>query len=232
MCSRRAAAVVAVLAAAVAPACGPRVAGESRTAAGTRVCAALDTLLAAAMPARPWTFTGLATFDVEDYRVRGRFRLQVISRDDLVFEFEGTTLFGSHREDIAMTLAADTLRVLDRERGALYEGAGVDDLVWQGTGTRGDWVGGIREALGFAPGCDAHSELGNDGEHVSGLVAAGAFVVTLEGGRVARAWWPDPTSSRTYTDRLEVRYVWESGTLRSITIALPLRGWRIRLEAA
>jgi hypothetical protein len=215
----------------MSPACGPRVAEESRAASGAGVCEALDAILTDAMPARPWTLRGHATFDVEDYRVRGRFRLEVLSRDAMLFEFEGTTLFGGHREDVAVTLTGETLRVLDRERGVLYEGTEVDDLVWKGTGTRGGWTGAIREVAGLAPGCDARSELSNDGEHVSGLTPSGAFVLTLDAGRLVRAWWPDPTSSRTYSDRLDIRYQWDAGALRGVAIALPVRGWRIRLES-
>ncbi len=45
----------------------------------------------------------------------------------MVFEFTSTILFGQEREDFVFSLSSDTLRIVDRERGAYYEG---DDAVW------------------------------------------------------------------------------------------------------
>lgn len=215
----------------VSAGCGPRVADQVHEARGVRTCAALDSTLVRALPPRPWTLRGKATFDVDDYRVRGHFRLTVSRPEQMAFEFEGTTLFGGHREDIAVSLEGDTLRLFDRERGAYYEGAAVDDLIERGTNVRGDWKGAVREAVGFPCSCDGRSEMTRQGDHVSGLVRAGAFVLTLDAWeRVLRASWPDPTGSATYSDRLDVRYEWDGARLRTLTIRLPVRGWRIRLE--
>jgi hypothetical protein len=210
-------------------ACGPKSVETTRVVRGSQACAALDSVLARALPARPWKCTGKATFDVEEYRVRGRYRLTVGGRGSLLFEFEGTMLLGGHREDIAVSLEDDTLRVLDREHGAYYAGGDVDALIERGTGTRGDWVGAVRAVGGFTPECSERLEMRADGEHVSGLIDGGAFVLTTDGLRLGRASWPDPTASRTYSDRLEVAYDWDAGRLAAITVSLPRRGWRIRL---
>lgn len=210
-------------------ACGPRTVDTGRVVSGPRACAALDSVLARALPERPWSLSGRATFDVDDYRVRGRYRMTVRSRDDIAFEFEGTMLLGGHREDVAVWIAGDTLRVLDRERGAFYEGPAVEEMIERGTGTRGAWAGAIRAVAGFAPVCDRRLEMRDDGEHASGLIDGGAFVLTTRDGRLQRASWPDPTASRTFSDRLDVRYEWRAGTGSGITVSLPVRGWRIRL---
>jgi hypothetical protein len=172
---------------------------------------------------------GKATFDVEDYRVRGRYRLTVRDRDAITFEFEGTMLLGGHREDVVVSLSGDTLRVLDRERGAYYVGTQVDELIERGTGTSGSWVGTVRAVAGFTPHCSGQLELREDGEHASGVIDDGAFVLTLDGSHLVRASWPDPTRSRTYRDRLEVTYTWDRERVTGITLALPVRGWRIKL---
>ena len=111
-----------------------------------------DSLLAATLPQRPWSMAGRATFDVEQYRVRGRFRLDVGAEGEFLLEFSGTTLFGGQREDIVVTMARDTLRVFDREHARLYEGADVDELIRQGTGTAGAWARGVARAAGISAG--------------------------------------------------------------------------------
>jgi hypothetical protein len=196
---------------------------------GEGACALLDSLLAGMLPARPWRLAGKATFDVADYRVRGRYRLEARGRDALAFEFEGTMLLGGHREDVAVSLEGDTLRVLDRERGAFYAGAAVDDLIERGTGVRGRWAGAVRAVAGFTPECSEGLELRVGGDPVSGRIDGGTFVLSTDEGRLTRASWPDPTASRTYSDRLEVEYARDGDRLSGITISLPTRGWRIRL---
>jgi hypothetical protein len=209
--------------------CGPKTVETTRMESGERACEALDSVLARSLPARPWALAGRATFDVDDYRVRGRYSLTVDASASALFEFTGTMLFGGHREDIVLSLSADTLRVLDREHGAYYQGAQVDDLIERGTRTRGEWVAALRSILGFAGACSETLEMRTDGEHVSGLVDGGAYVLSMEGGRLLNASWPDPTASRTYSDRLDVRYAWRGDALASLTMALPVRGWRIVL---
>ncbi len=220
--------VLSLLALAVA-ACGPKTVVTSRVARGQEACVALDSVLARTLPVRPWNCSGKATFDVDEYRVRGRYRLTVGGRESLLFEFEGTMLMGGHREDVAVSLQDDTLRVLDREHGAYYVGDDVDLLIERGTGATGNWVDAVRAVAGFTPECSQRLEMRSDGEHISGLIDGGAFVLTTDGFRLQRASWPDPTASRTYSDRLELSYDWDAGRLAGITVSLPKRGWRIKL---
>jgi len=220
---------VAALVVAAVAACGPGTVETTHSIRGSEACAALDSVLARVLPPQPWECSGKATFDVADYRVRGRYRLAVAGRDSIAFEFEGTMLFGGHREDVAVSLVDDTLRVLDRERGAYYAGAEVDELIQRGTGVSGRWVETVRAIVGFTPSCTRRLEMRAGGDHTSGLIDDGAFVLTTDGFRLLRASWPDPTASPTYTDRLDIRYDWDAGGLAGIRAALPKRGWRIVL---
>lgn len=172
---------------------------------------------------------GRATFDVDSYRVRGRFQLELAANGDAVLEFSGATLFGGHREDVLVSLSSDTLRVLDRERGRLYEGNQVSDLVESGTRVRGAWGLGLRRVLAW--GCPGVERVNPGREGLSGAGPDGPFSLTLEAGRLARATWPDPAPGETFRDRLEVRYLWADGKLALLEALLPTRGWRIRLEA-
>lgn len=210
-------------------ACGPKTVETHRVLREGEACATLDSVLARALPALPWRCAGRATFDVADYRVRGRYQLVVEGRNAIAFEFEGTMMLGGHREDVAVSLAGDTLRVLDRERGAYYAGPEVDGLIERGTGTSGRWVDAVRAVAGFTPSCTERLEMRNDGEHISGRIDDGTYILTTDGVRLERASWPDPTDSRTYSDRLELRYEWDAGRLAGITVSLPKRGWRIVL---
>jgi hypothetical protein len=110
----------------------------------------VDTVFARAFP-RPLEMRGRATFDVETYRVRGRFELRSSANGDAVLEFGGATLLGGHREDVVVSLSGDTLRLLDRERGRYYEGPEVEEMMESGTRTEGDWLLGLRRIL--ASGC-------------------------------------------------------------------------------
>ncbi len=223
-------AALVVLAAGLGAGCRQRV-GAPRAAPGGNPDRVVDSLLTAGLPERPWSLAGRATFDVEQYRVRGRFQLRVDAAGDLVLEFSGTTLFGGQREDIVVTMARDTLRVFDREHARLYEGDAVDELIRQGTGTAGRWATGVARATGISAGDGVVSLVPVDGG-VAGTLTTGAFRLDLADGRLMCAVWPDPAESRTFDDRLEVTYGWRDGRLRELSATLPVRGWRIRLTAA
>jgi hypothetical protein len=217
--------VLAVLALA-AYACGPHYQGE--LVKGEVACARVDEFLAAAFP-RPLEMHGRATFDVESYRVRGRFRLTARVGGDAVLEFSGATLLGGHREDVVVSLAGDTLRVLDRERGRYFEGDEVERMVESGTRTPGAWALGLRRVL--ASGCPGVEVVRSDGGGLSGSGADGPFELETESGRLSGATWPNPAPEDTFRDRLEARYRWRNGALEEIEVRLPTRGWRVRLEA-
>jgi hypothetical protein len=219
--------VASVLAAALLASCGPHYPSGS-TLHGEAACARADSFFAVALP-RPARMSGRATFDVDSYRVRGHFRLELSKSGDAVLEFSGSTLLGGHREDAVISLSSDTLRVLDRERGRYYEGEQVADMVESGTHTEGAWLLGLQRVL--ASGCPGIETARADETGLSGAGADGPFSLQLEGGRLAEATWPNPAPSETFRDRLEVRYRWKDGQMVLLEALLPERGWRIRLEA-
>jgi hypothetical protein len=173
---------------------------------------------------------GRATFDVEKYRVRGRFVLALDVAGGAVLEFTGSTLMGGHREDVVISLAGDTLRILDRERGRFHDGPEAEELVAGGAGVAGSWTLAMRRALTLASGCTA-GPVSPRGSGWEGQVVGGRFRVECEDGRIARAIWPDPAPGETFRDRLEVAYGWDGNTLSHIELLLPTRGWRVRLDA-
>ena len=172
---------------------------------------------------------GHATFDVDSYRVRGRFQLSLAAAGDAVLEFSGATLLGGHREDAVISLSGDTLRVLDRERGRYYEGEEVARLIASGTGKQGEWALALRRVL--ASGCPGVETVVEGEDGISGTGPDGPFTLRVENGRLTQATWPNPAPEETFRDRLEVRYRWKDGHLELLEALLPTRGWRVRLEA-
>jgi hypothetical protein len=208
--------------------CRQRV-GAAGAVSDRDACRTVDSLLASTLPGRPWSLAGRATFDVEEYRVRGRFKLEVNAAGELLLEFSGSTLFGGHREDLVVSLARDTLSVFDREGGRFYQGEEVDDLIRRGTGTGGAWVEGIGRVVGIS-GCGAVEALERRGTGLAGKFVTGVFRLETDEGRLVRAVWPDPTQAETFDDRLEVTYGWRDGRLCELAATLPVRGWRVRLN--
>ncbi|HEX6790290.1 MAG TPA: hypothetical protein VF247_03190 [Candidatus Krumholzibacteria bacterium] len=211
----------------LAPACAPRHdAGSTRH--GAEACAQVDSFFARSLP-RPLEMRGHATFDVDTYRVRGRFQLRLAPGGDASLEFSGATLLGGHREDVAVSLTGDTLRVLDRERGRYYEGADVEEMMANGTRTPGEWLLGLRRVL--ASGCPGVESVRAGEDGLSGSAADGTFDLRAPSGRLEEATWPNPAPEETFRDRLEVRYHWKNGRMDGIEARLPTRGWRVRLDA-
>ena len=150
---------------------------------GDAACAALDSVLVSAGPSRPYSMSGDAVVDVEQFRFRGHFRLDASADGDAVIELGGSTLFGGHREDVVVSLVDDTLRVFDRERGHFYEGEDLDALIWDATRARADWARVVGEMLASPTRCDAVDALTR--------TACG------EGTSAGRsAWWLSPAASR------------------------------------
>ena len=179
---------------------------------------------------RPLAASGDALLDVEQYRFRGHANVDVSSGGDASVELSGSSLFGGHREDVAVSLADDTLRVLDRERGRYYEGAALDDLLWEGTEARANWVL-VVERLFALPGSGRGIEtLTVDENGARGSGPDGPVRLDIDGGRLRRAVWPNPIASATYDDRLEAEYRWNGNRLEELTAILPERGWRVRFR--
>ncbi len=202
---------------------------------GEAACAKLDSVLASAGPARPWSMAGDALLDVDQFRFRGRFRLDVTATGDCTLELGGSTLFGGHREDVVVSLAGDTLRVFDRERGRFYEGDELDALIRESTHADADWSRVVARVFllpGSCGGIESLIEDGDDGDGVRGAESGATFRLDVEGGRVTRALWPNPIESATFDDRLDVSYRWDGDRIAEATARLPERGWRARLTAS
>jgi len=208
-------------------ACGPHY-PSGAALRGDAACARVESFFETAVP-RPVHMRGRATIDVDSYRVRGQFQLTLAGQRDAVLEFSGSTLFGGHREDAVVSIAGDTLRLLDRERGRFYEGDDVIAMVESGTHVRGDWMLGLQRAL--AIGCPGVEMVTGSDSELSGAGPDGPFTLRSEGARLVEATWPNPAPGETFRDRLEVRYRWKQGELIFLEAFLPTRGWRIRLEA-
>lgn len=211
--------------------CRQRIDGNARS--GEAACAVLDSLLAASGLPRGSRLAGDATIDIEQFRFRGHFQLEVAgTENEATLELGGSTLFGGHREDVVVSLVDDTLRVFDRERGRLYEGESLDDLIRDATGTRADWALVMAEVVAFPPRCPSVESVVLDGDGLRGAGATGPFRMDVENGRVTRTVWPDPIAGSALRDRLEVRYRWRGDRIEEITGSLPARGWRVRLAVA
>lgn len=223
---RRAALFVLALDLLASAGCRQQVAG---TLHGDAAQAAFDSLLAAAVP-RPLAASGDALLDVEQYRFRGHVNVDIDKAGDASIELSGSSLFGGHREDVAVSLADDTLRVLDRERGRFYEGASLDELLWEGTEARADWTLVVERMLALPGSGQGLETLAVDEDGARGATADGTVRLDLERGRLKKAVWPNPVASATFDDRLEVEYAWEAERLREITAILPERGWRVRFK--
>jgi hypothetical protein len=197
-------------------------------------CAVLDSALSTGGLRGGLVMRGKTTIDVNQYRVRGRFTLTLTPAGDLTFEMTSTSLLGGHREDAVLSFYADTLRVLDRERGRYYEGAEVDALVADGTDTRLDLAGLLRLVTGRTPACDRLAEVrrphGKDGT-LDGSLEGRHFALEFEPAGLSEARWPLPLEDRGRDDTLEASYTWRDGRLRRFVVFVPERRWRIKLAA-
>jgi hypothetical protein len=209
-------------------------AGSGRTVKGDGACAVVDSVLAASGLRAEIEMRGRATIDVNQYRVRGRFELAITPDGDLTFDITSTTLLGGHREDAVLSFYADTLRVLDRERGRFYEGEAVDGLVMDGTGVALDLGQLLRHATARTPACRRIGEVrrrdrGEEGFELTGLFDEREFELRLERSRLAFSAWPLPGVEDWRNDRVETTYTWVGDRLARVVIAVPDRRWRVKL---
>jgi len=197
-------------------------------------CRALDSLLANGGLRGAPPMRGRATIDVNEYRVRGRFVLTVSEGGDVLFEFTSNAV-GAGREDAVVSLFADTLRVLDRERGAYHEGTAVDDLVAEAAGFGVDAAEVMRRVVGVAPPCDRLSALRIEGSAEAPAVSArldgGGVTVRFGDGRLRSSEWPAPFAGTARSERLAVSYRWAGAAPAEITVLVVGLRWRIRLQA-
>jgi hypothetical protein len=212
--------------------CVPRAqrTGAPATAAS---CRALDSLLARGGLRGAPTMRGRVTIDVNEYRVRGRFTLTVSEAGDAVFEFTSSSVGG--REDAVVSFYADTLRMLDRERGAYYEGPGVDSLVSEAAGFHVNAAEVVRRVIGVPPPCRRLSDLRVEDSGESAVVGARLdgrdATVRLAGGRTRSCEWPAPFTGTARAERLAVSYRWQGEAAAEVTVSVPGLRWRIRLQS-
>lgn len=176
---------------------------------------------------------GRATIDVDQYHVRGTFHLAWTPSGDVVFEVTSTTVIGGHREDAVFSLYGGTLRLLDRERGRYYEGAEVDDLVADALDMPIDVAAAVNRLTGRPPACGRISDVrvrAGSGSRVEGRLSERPFRVETVAGRVVRGEWPLERRDGRSGDHIEVDYRWRGRSLVGMTIWVPERGWRVKLD--
>jgi hypothetical protein len=203
-------------------------------------CRTVDSVLALSGWRDNVAMAGRVTFDVKQYRVRGRFQMTAEPDGDLVFEFSGNMVLGGHHEDVVLSWYDGELRVLDRERGRLYEGADVDGLIAEGLGEGWDVVELIRKVTARDPECSRLSSVDLSGRagrmRLDGRLDGDSFRLDYDGGRLTKASWPVRVADGS-GDRLEVTYTWKPDpatgepALAAAVLFLEGRRWRIKLES-
>lgn len=197
---------------------------------GERACAVLDSALASSGLHDPLDLKGKVTIDVNQYRVRGRFRLTLSVEGDMLFEMNSTTMIGGHREDVVLSYYADTVRVLDRERGRLYQGDEVDASMEEGTDVPLDMRELLRRVLTRPVECARVTDLrrSDDGD-LDGRIDGGSFELRFDRGRLGGAKWPLPLRGGSPGERFACTYSWVGGRLDSFVVYVRRSGWRVKL---
>lgn len=177
----------------------------------------------------PLEMEGQALIDVNQYRVRGRFLLSIVPPGDVRFEYQSSGVMGGGREDVIFSYFADTLRVLDRERGEFYEGDAVRELVEDGVGDRADVRELVRRLVLVVPACERLARVERSKHRLEGRLDNEPFRIDTAGTRVTGARWPSPVAT-SMGDELEVSYEWDGDGLAGMTLWMPRHRWRIRLQ--
>lgn len=196
-------------------------------------CALVDSALAASGLRDGLEMRGRVTIDINQYRVRARYVMTLSPDGDLAFDLTSTTLISGHREDAVLSFYADTLRVLDRERGRFYEGADVDAVVADGLGLPVDLGELLRLATGRTPACrrlEGVRVARDDGSlEIGGRLDGRDFGLRLDEGRITGAAWPLPLRGHGREEHVEVSYRWAGRRLARLTVFVPDRRWRVKL---
>jgi hypothetical protein len=175
------------------------------------------------------SMSGRATIDVNQYQVRGQFVLKWDEAGNMALEFASTTMIGGHREDALFSLESDTLRLLDFERGEYYEGSQIDTLVAEGADMWLDVTGIVNHMTLRQPVCSRLSNLAVSEDQIKGRIDGRNFEVSATSGRIVRAVWPLPVRGPT-RDQLKIDYRWDGDRLKGVTLRIPGRRWRVKLD--
>jgi hypothetical protein len=221
------------------PACFSARNGDVRPSDGDSGCRIVDSSLTRSGWRDGLEMSGKVTFDVKQYRIKGRFRMEAQSNGDLVFEFTGTMAMGGHHEDAVLSYYGGELRILDRERGRFYEGPEVDQLVQDGLGEGWDVAGLIRMVTARPPDCLLLSDISRttsaSGSRVNGRLDGDRFRLDFSDSGLTRASWP-LIPEKGGEDRLEITYEWkktagaDNSRLVGVVLYLEGRRWRIKLD--
>jgi hypothetical protein len=159
-------------------------------------------------------------------------------------------VLGGHHEDVVMSFHGGELRILDRERARLYEGAEADALIRDGLDVDWNLVQMIRRITAQSPRCERLSTVSYSrrerSARLEGRIDGGRFKLEFEGDRIVAASWP-VHSERGSDDRMNVTYRWEAPdrtsdvqetpaadqgtTLSLVEVYLEGKRWRVKLEA-
>ncbi len=204
-------------------------------------CTSLDSLFQHSGFEVPITLHAKVTVDADQYRIRGKSRIETKPTGDISFDFSSSVFFGAHREDFFFSIVADTLRILDRERGQYYESADAARYMEDILGMDFDAKTVMLIALGRTPSCDEIESLrrearANGEVRFVGEVTGQPFEVVFgaEHRRLKEISWPLRREKRR--DQVRVTYQWTKGndagfTLRQVVIRLLEREWRCKITA-
>lgn len=190
----------------------------------------VDSVLVPSAP-RGVELSGRTTVDVNEYRVRGRFHFKIDDAGNFVLEFSSTSAMGGHREDVVVSWWADTLRVLDRERGAFYQGAEVNGLAADGLDLPVDVTAIVQRVLADVT-CASVSRVRTTPHGVEGRTGGGRFSARIEEMRIVSADWPAPLGSKRGHERLRVDYRYRNGVLSGLVVRIPGPRWRVRFDGS
>jgi hypothetical protein len=214
-----------------------------RNANEPSACVFLDSLYGGSGFEEPLSLNGKATIDAKQKRVRGKIGIEARSPDEFVFEFTTSILFGSQREDFLFSYAADTLRIIDRERGEYFEADDAERMLRELLETDLAVPRVVSLALGGRPTCDEMDdlgyELGSNGRVVfKGLYGGEPFrvVFAADHRRLKELTWPLVSNDRA-VDRLRVVYDWRTTRggiveLSEVVMSLETKEWRCKIRFA
>jgi len=206
-------------------------------------CGVLDSLYASSGLGASISIAGHAMVDANQFRMRGQVLLESRSAGDIVFEFTSTVLFGHEREDFVVSLISDTLRIIDRERGAYFEGEDAVRFLSESLEADFDVPQALELAFGSHPPCGELSEIrydvGSSGEVICRGTRTGKPFRAVFGrghGRLEEVEWP-VHSIRYGGDRLHVDYEWRTGSagepmLSGVVLWLEGREWRCKIRSS